>query len=161
VFLHSLDEALQENRRGKKTMRTIFASLVFFLISISGLRALPQEQPTITRGPAQRTDPTSGVAMYGAHCAVCHGLDGKGNGPAAPALKQPPSDLTQLSKRSGGKFPDFRVANVIQGDSVIPAHGGKEMPIWGDVFRSVQRDDAIVKLRVHNLTEYIASFQQN
>jgi mono/diheme cytochrome c family protein len=98
--------------------------------------------------------------MYRAHCAVCHGLDGKGNGPAAPALKQLPSDLTQLSKKNGGKFPDFRVANVIQGDSVLVAHGSRDMPMWGDIFRSIQRNDPVVTLRVHNLTEYIASLQQ-
>jgi hypothetical protein len=34
------------------------------------------------------------------------------------------------------------------------------MPTWGDVFRSIQRDEAIVKLRVHNLTDYIESLQQ-
>ena len=142
-------------------MKTASPSLVLLLIMVFAVHALPQQQPTVTRGPAQRTDPTSGIGMYRSHCAVCHGLDGKGHGPAAPALKQPPSDLTQLSKQNEGKFPDFRVANAIQGDSVILAHGTREMPVWGDVFRSVQRDDAIVKLRVHNLTEYISSFQQN
>lgn len=98
--------------------------------------------------------------MYGAYCAVCHGVDGKGNGPAASALKQPPSDLTQISRKNGGKFPDFVVANVIQGDTAVVAHGSRDMPMWGDVFRSMQRDDPLVKLRVANLTKYIASLQQ-
>jgi mono/diheme cytochrome c family protein len=141
-------------------MKIAAASLILSLVLSFDLCALPQQQPTITRGPAPRTDPTSGIEMYRSYCAVCHGLDGKGNGPAAPALKQPPSDLTQLSKKSGGKFPDLRVATIIQGDSVIAAHGSRDMPMWGDVFRSIQRDDAIVKLRVHNLAEYITSIQQ-
>jgi mono/diheme cytochrome c family protein len=136
------------------------ASLVLCLVISSNLSALPQQTPTITRGPAQRTDPTSGVEMYLSHCAVCHGQDGKGNGPAAPALKQSPSDLTQLSKKNGGKFPDMRFATIVQGDSVVPAHGSRDMPMWGDIFRSIQRDDALVKLRVHNLAEYVASLQQ-
>ena len=135
-------------------------SLVLILILNLHLRALPQQAPTITREPAQRTDPTSGVEMYRVHCAVCHGPDGKGNGPAASAMKQPPSDLTQLSKKNGGKFPDMRFATIVQGDSVLPAHGSRDMPMWGDVFRSVQRDDAVVKLRLHNLAEYVASLQQ-
>jgi len=32
--------------------------------------------------------------------------------------------------------------------------------MWGDVFRELKRDESIVKLRVHNLTEYIASIQE-
>ena len=35
----------------------------------------------------------SGAAVYGAHCAVCHGRAGGGDGPAAPRLPRPPADL--------------------------------------------------------------------
>jgi mono/diheme cytochrome c family protein len=135
----------------------LLGSLLALGLSVS---AFPQQTPTVTRGPAPPTTPTSGVEMYHSYCAVCHGLDGRGNGPAAPALKQQPPDLTQLSRKNGGKFPDFRIANVIQGDSLPIAHGSRDMPVWGDVFRSMQRDDTMVKLRVHNLTEYVASLQQ-
>ena len=138
-------------------MRTFFAVLLVLMVSTG---AMSQATPTIARGPATQTSPTSGVEMYGTHCAVCHGVNGKGDGPAAPALKQAPSDLTQLSKKNAGKFPDFRVANVIQGDTILPAHGSRDMPMWGDVFRSLQRDDVVVKLRVSNLTKYIESLQQ-
>jgi len=34
------------------------------------------------------------------------------------------------------------------------------MPIWGDYFREKQRDEAILALREHNLTEYLRSIQQ-
>lgn len=134
-----------------------------FLISLAlgaGFIAVAQEKPTIKREPVQETDPSSGVEEFRTYCAVCHGLDGKGQGPAAPALRRSPSDLTLLAKRNGGEFPMFRVSNVIQGDAEVTAHGSKEMPMWGDVFRSLRRDEAIVKLRVHNLAQYIASLQQ-
>jgi len=98
--------------------------------------------------------------MYRAYCAVCHGVDGKGTGPAAPALRQPPTDLTKLAKKAGGEFPRFRVSNVIRGDNAIPSHGSQDMPMWGDVFRNLKRDESVVTLRVHNLTEYIASLQE-
>ncbi len=39
-------------------------------------------------------DPAAGEALYGAHCAVCHGVNGDGRGPAAQALPQPPADFT-------------------------------------------------------------------
>jgi hypothetical protein len=32
--------------------------------------------------------------------------------------------------------------------------------MWGDAFRSIRRDESLVKLRVHNLTEYIESLQE-
>jgi mono/diheme cytochrome c family protein len=35
-----------------------------------------------------------GAVIYGQHCAVCHGPDGRGNGPAAPSLIPRPRDFT-------------------------------------------------------------------
>jgi mono/diheme cytochrome c family protein len=119
-----------------------------------------QQQPKIVHTQTPDTDPGSGVGMYRTYCAVCHGLDGKGNGPAAAALKQPLPDLTLLSRKNHGEFPMFRVTNVIQGDTVITAHGSRDMPMWGDVFRGLKRDEEVVTLRVHNLAAYIASLQQ-
>jgi copper resistance protein D len=36
----------------------------------------------------------SGLHLYGEHCAVCHGAEGYGDGPAAAALRPRPADLT-------------------------------------------------------------------
>lgn len=130
------------------------------LILCFGTSGSSQQKPTIEHVPPQETDPTSGPEMYRAYCAVCHGLDGKGDGPAAPALRRMPSDLTILAKKNGGEFPVFRVSNIITGDAAVQAHGSREMPMWGDVFRDIQRNDAIVKLRVHNLIQYLISLQQ-
>ncbi len=136
-------------------------TLVIVMLALGlGLLGYAQHKPTIKHVSPSDTDPASGVEMYRAYCAVCHGLDGKGNGPAAPALKQGPSDLTLLAKKSGGEFPAFPVANIIQGDADITAHGSQDMPMWGDVFRSLKRDEAMVKLRVRNLTRYIESLQE-
>lgn len=109
--------------------------------------------------PSQ-TSPTSGKDMFMTYCAVCHGKDAKGSGPAAAALRKPPADLTTLAVRSGGKFPELRVAETIRGDVSNPAHGSKEMPVWGDVFQSMSRDSGAGKqMRVSNLTAYIKSIQ--
>ena len=135
-------------------------SVLIGLTLTLGFLGFAQQKPKVSHAPTPDTDPGSGVEMYRTYCAVCHGLDGKGNGPAAPALKQPLPDLTLLSKRNRGEFPMFRVTNIIQGDTVITAHGSREMPMWGDVFRGLKRDEAVVTLRVHNLAEYIASLQQ-
>jgi mono/diheme cytochrome c family protein len=117
---------------------------------------------TIRKVPARYTSPADGKAMYSAYCAACHGADGTGNGPAAPALKTAPTDLTQLSKSNGGKFPENHVYNAIKGEVGVPAHGSKDMPVWGNVFRSVSGGhDAEVQQRLVNLTQYVRKLQQD
>jgi mono/diheme cytochrome c family protein len=98
--------------------------------------------------------------MFHAYCVVCHGTDAKGNGPAASGLKKHPPDLTQLSRRNGGKFPAQIVSSVIQGNDFITDHGTRDMPMWGDAFRAVNHDETLAKLKVRNLTAYIESIQQ-
>jgi len=93
-------------------------------------------------------------------CAACHGADAKGDGPAATALKTPPTDLTQLAKNNNGKYPANHVYSSIVGDLNVPAHGTAEMPIWGNVYRSMSRGhEAELQQRVSNLTHYIESLQ--
>jgi mono/diheme cytochrome c family protein len=102
----------------------------------------------------------SGRETYNAYCASCHGLSGKGDGPVASALKTPPADLTTIARRAGGRFPAIRVFQSIEGSAMVAAHGSKEMPVWGDVFRqSAGTNEAQVKLRVRNLTSFIESLQ--
>jgi hypothetical protein len=96
---------------------------------------------------------------------VCHGNNGKGNGPAAKALKIVPPDLTRLAKHNNGKFPDSHVYTVIRGDSNnTTAHGAKDMPLWGALFTEssgATPPDAEVHQRISNLTKYVASLQKN
>jgi mono/diheme cytochrome c family protein len=111
-------------------------------------------------GAALNTSPTKGPDLYLRYCAVCHGKDGKGAGPAAAALKAVPTDLTQLSKRSGGKFPVGAIRQLLGGGSSTPAHGSAEMPMWGPAFRAMSPDENMAKLRVDNLLRYLESIQR-
>jgi mono/diheme cytochrome c family protein len=100
--------------------------------------------------------------MFDAYCASCHGQGGKGNGPAALALKVPPTNLTQLAAKNGGKFPEAHVIQAIRGDSMTSAHGNDKMPVWGPIFSNMaQHDQAVSQLRIRNLTTYVESLQQN
>ncbi len=105
-------------------------------------------------------DAMSGVQMYKLYCATCHGTDGKGNGPAASAMKAKVPDLTLLTKNAGGKFPLMKVQQTISGDILIPSHGSRDMPIYGDMFRDVKRDESFVKQRVGLLTGFVESLQK-
>lgn len=110
---------------------------------------------------ASLTPVTVGQEMFRAYCASCHGLDGRGNGPASAALKTQPPDLTRLSQSHGGTFPSDLVTNVIEGERVIVSHGSREMPVWGHAFRNVNSDERMAKLKVQNLTAYIESIQRH
>ncbi|HEV2021258.1 MAG TPA: c-type cytochrome [Terriglobales bacterium] len=118
------------------------------------------QKPVVKNVPAPQTSPASGKEMYVNYCASCHGVAGKGNGPAAVAFKVPPPDLTTLSRRNQAKFSAAHVYQVIKGDATMSAHGSKEMPVWGSVFSSMSKgDQAMVQLRISNLTKYIESLQ--
>jgi len=123
-------------------------------------QAQKQSGTVIKHVPVKSTSPVSGKEMYTAYCAVCHGTDGKGAGPAASALKVPPTDLSALSKNNGGKYPALKVDASIRGESSLPAHGSKDMPVWGQLFWNMSSGhEGEVQQRVTNLTKYIQSLQ--
>ena len=102
-----------------------------------------------------------GPDLFRAHCAPCHGPEGKGNGPVAPALKTKPADLTALAKNNGGKFPSERVSKFISGDEPsLVAHGSREMPIWGPIFHQIEEDQDFGNVRLQNLIKYLETIQQ-
>ena len=111
--------------------------------------------------PIQPTSAASGQQMYRAYCAVCHGIDGKGKGPAAEALRVAPADLTALAEKNSGKYPALKVSAVLRGESGVPAHGSKEMPIWGKLFWSMSGGhESEVQQRIANLNKHIESLQK-
>jgi mono/diheme cytochrome c family protein len=103
--------------------------------------------------------PLTGAGMFKDYCAVCHGKDAKGDGPAASALKQTPANLTTLAKRHDGKFPDLYVQEVLRNGVKSPAHGNAEMPVWGPLFRTMDADPTIMYVRISSLVSYIKSLQ--
>lgn len=101
-----------------------------------------------------------GPDLFHAHCAACHGADGKGGGPAAPALKAKVADLTMLAKNNGGKFPSDHVRKFIAGEGVSISHGSRDMPVWGPIFHQIETDQDFGNVRLDNLTKYLESIQQ-
>jgi mono/diheme cytochrome c family protein len=150
--------------------------------------------PTLALGQAPKPQPASriqssairGKNVFNQYCASCHGILGKGDGPAASALKIPPADLTELAARNKGEFPSLRVMQAIKAGPSVPAHGSEIMPVWGTIFlqgdsRDVSNETtprtpsgiveetgqqgrqgptaAEVQLRIYNLMEYIRTLQ--
>jgi mono/diheme cytochrome c family protein len=112
--------------------------------------------------PAGKTPANNGKQMYASYCASCHGVDGKGSGPVGLSLKQPPADLTGLSRNNGGKFPTGHITAVLQFGAQASAHGTAEMPVWGPVFNKLDESaphSSLRALRISNLAQYIETLQ--
>lgn len=142
-------------------VRTLTGATTILLLILAGLAAA-QEKPNVTikKVRAPQTSAASGHDMYVSYCAACHGKDGKGKGPADPALKDPATDLTMLAKQNNGKFPSDHVSTVLTG-AAVTAHGSEDMPVWGSVFRSLSSGhDVEVQQRISNLTKYLESLQR-
>jgi mono/diheme cytochrome c family protein len=102
-----------------------------------------------------------GKDLFASYCASCHGMDGKGSGPASAAMKVAPPDLTRVSQRHKGKFPAKQVEEYIAGKSKMPAsHGSSEMPVWGPLFHRVERDQDLGPVRLRNVVQYLESIQK-
>jgi mono/diheme cytochrome c family protein len=113
--------------------------------------------------PVSKAPLNNGKQMYVNYCAPCHGVEGKGNGPAAAALKRQPTNLKALSRNNGGRFPSTHIASVLEFGAANPSHGTAEMPLWGPMLGSVDTatNDANVRsLRISNLSRYLQSLQE-
>jgi mono/diheme cytochrome c family protein len=136
------------------------AVLVMIAAFAVGQQAPAQSSTQVRHVPITNTPSNSGKEMFSSYCAVCHGTEGKGDGPAASAMKTPPNDLTVLAQKNGGKYPAAHVAAVIRGQATTPSHGTQEMPIWGPLLSSVsQGHQAEVQQRITNLVNYIEALQ--
>ncbi len=116
-------------------------------------------QPVLSVAQEDSPQLAWGKEIFLTRCASCHGEDGKGDGPAASALKVPPSDLTKISKNHGGTFPRTAVVRFIDGERPVPAHGPRHMPIWGEVFRA-EKADSEARMRILSLTAFLESIQE-
>jgi len=106
------------------TQRSAALAAVFTL----ALVACTGETPAPTT-PESRAE--LGRSWFRSYCVACHGVDARGNGPVAPHLTTPPSDLTRIAARQGGHFDKGEVAAFIDGRQRVAAHGSPEMPVWG------------------------------
>jgi mono/diheme cytochrome c family protein len=109
-------------------------------------------------------DVEQGKALFMKYCATCHGPSGTGDGVAAATFKNKPADLTMLSKDNGGEFPTMKVINIVKGDAPIAAHGGREMPVWGEIIgrpleTGMYKQDE-VDLKILSIANYLKTIQK-
>ena len=153
----------------KLTIGCAVAALLLLITSgprLSGLGPQQGTQPPTTKSlkviPIKYTEPYSGAQMFKEYCASCHGVTGKGDGPAVVFLKAPPPDLRTMAQRNNGKYPAAQVVSMLTFGPGSQAHGDLDMPTWGPMFRSLnpQSHAQVAELRVRNLTGFIESIQE-
>jgi len=91
-----------------------------------------------------------GRRLYVSYCQLCHGSDGRGDGPLAKAMKISPADLnTTVRSRS-----DTILTKIITGEGRQTITGrdrhnllSDAMPEWRDVFNPTQVKELIAYLR--------------
>jgi len=140
-------------------MRTVVLAVVATALALTAV-------PSCTTMSAYSVNPHeySGVRLYQVYCSSCHGLTGHGDGPVEPLLKGGVPDLTQLSKRNGGKFPAEQVRQIIDGRASPAAHGAREMPVWGFEFYGSNAPNERLARResdqtIQRLVEYLRTIQ--
>jgi len=131
--------------------------LVFFVAALAVASSAFAQQPKVEKAPIRPVAASNAAKMFDSYCAVCHGKDGKGTGPAARSLNKAPADLTRLAANNKGTYPEVHVKRFIEGADETPAHGSRDMPMWGDLFNSLDRNTA--QIRVQALSDYIKDLQ--
>lgn len=149
----------------KTTLEAALLGAPFILLAVALVcpafaGAEPQAQPASQAQLDQLIYSIKGPDLYRAHCAPCHGSEGKGNGPMVAVLKIKVPDLTVLAKNNAGQFPAASVRKTITGQDVLLSHGSREMPVWGPIFHQVEDDKDFGNVRVENLVKYLQSIQQ-
>lgn len=104
-----------------------------------------------------------GKLTYRVYCSNCHGREAEGDGELAELLTVQPADLTQITTRYDGEFPEDWIFRKIDGREKVRGHGMEEMPVWGLTFRDRSRpsdQEEEVKIKIDELVAFLKSIQK-
>ena len=150
---------MQRLTRSRTLIGTVTCMVVMWWILL-GMALAAEQRPPAVPGAAMREAPH----VFVRYCSACHGAHGRGDGPTAPALQPPSADLTRITQRHDGLFPVAEITAAIDGRTVIPAHGSREMPIWGARFGEMAGGGPTGETVVHDvlrmLIDYLQAIQQ-
>lgn len=93
-----------------------------------------------------KADPKAAKAKYDQLCVGCHGVTGKGDGPAASSLKPGPEDFSDC-KHMANYSDDFLFKIIKEGGAAVKKSA--MMPPWG---ASLSDQD------LRNMVAYVKSF---
>jgi mono/diheme cytochrome c family protein len=149
--------SIRQHGLGKVARLAVALGLV--CTAFVGASSQAQTPPVTEHQLTPLINSVKGPDLFRAYCASCHGIDGKGRGPAAAALNARVPDLTLLAMNHTGEFPTQRVREMILGDVNVAAHGSRAMPVWGPIFHQIEADVDRGNVRLDNLVKYLQSIQ--
>lgn len=148
-------------------MGSILSGGRFFAYGIVAMGIAMTGSPGFAQSRAGKSAEPIGQSSYLANCAVCHGAGGQGDGPYAGYLTRKPATLTTIRERNHGIFPLEYLYKVIDGREMVAAHGTRDMPVWGEVFRTESVQDfwpwgseQLVRGKILELIYYIQMIQE-
>lgn len=88
-----------------------------------------------------------GVRVFAQHCAVCHGPEGKGNGPAAPSLQPRPRDFSgaELKYRTTPAGTSPAAADILR--TVRDGLAASAMPYFRDILSDSEQRAVVEHVR--------------
>lgn len=112
-------------------------------------------------GAQEEADTRTGARLYSTYCASCHGAQGEGDGPVAAVMSVTVPELRTLARRNEGEFPADAVRAYVDGREVPAAHGGRRMPVWGEVFQwnAGEDSEAIAEARIEAVVDHVEQLQ--
>jgi len=134
-------------RSDRRKSALLIATLAMWLIPMTGSFAYASPQAI-----------AAGKEEFNRYCAACHGTDAKGTGPLAELLKNGAPDLTLIYRKYKGVFPFAMIIDVVEGQELTTAHGGREMPVWGTAFRD-EDNSGRARGRILDIVLYLNSIQ--
>jgi len=137
------------NPTPENMLRPVFVAVVLGLV-VSGFNTTAQCQAT-------------GKHDFDTLCAPCHGTTGTGEG--RDLTEANPPDITQLSRRNGGKFPFDEVYRNVDGRDMKGSHKRFGMPFWGDYLQKQDQkntpvSNAAVKQRITAIVRFVETLQK-
>lgn len=122
-----------QNRSSVWIGALVVATAGLFAHQALRLSRIPQRSPI----PPTEQSLQVGLRLYRAHCAVCHGPEGRGDGPAAASLIPRPADLRRTAQMTDAVL----YTRITEG---LP---GTAMPAFRDVLTEEERWHVVNSLR--------------
>lgn len=99
----------------------------------ASLAPVPSEYAGLTN-PLGAETAAEGAEVFRTNCEMCHGPQGRGDGPAGQSLDPKPKDLAQLQMQAGDDFLFWRISEGKPGTSMVAFKGIlSEEQIWQTV----------------------------
>lgn len=114
--------ALIENKEAPETVTTLTRDVQRQVIAVTGLEMSPNRWPDLAQGKT----------LFVQNCALCHGANGAGDGPAGRGLKPAPANFTDDSfMKDLAPFNAFNAIRLgVPGTPMPPFHQFSDEEVW-------------------------------